>query len=325
MSLVRCSAPNPRPRVISRVLVQCAVLLAVALFDCGLTAQTVTLDNVAPIALTGSSTVSAVSIEPSTGNVIVRSAIGNFNQCTGITAVPTITAFTASPSSVAPGGNITLSWTSSNATSCTPSQGGGTQWPNLGTLSTSGSQPLTAPQTLGPIFLQLTCTNGSTNDMRTVQVTVEPQTSNCPPIFASGTVQEFNESIGIWPAHNDKIRQFVGNNQYFSLRFTATANPLDRGTINTTGFPGDGDGNGVVSISTGPGCFNASILSSRCVSNPVPWPGVSWTNGQSAFVCTLTPGRSYHVNMYFPDCPGGLCGRDFGNIQQLLNMQDSPR
>ena len=314
-----------RARSTFAVLAQCAVVLAILFFGSGLAAQTLSLDNVPPIALTGSASLSAVGIDPSTGNVVVRSSTGALIQCAGPTPppLPFINSFSASAGTVTPGGNISLSWQSTNTTSCAPSQGSGTNWPNFGTLGTSGNQSFSAPQTQGTITFQLTCTNGSQTDTRTTQVTVQQGgVGTCPPIFQQGAVGEFDGTFGqAWPAYNDKIRQFVSNGQYFSLRFTATASQTQFGTINTTGYPGDGDGNGKVSISPTPGCFDASILGERCVTNAVPFPGVSWTNGQSSFVCKLNPGQSYYVNFYFPECPSGNCGRDFGNIQQLLNME----
>ncbi len=302
----------------------CSLTLSAIAFGPSLAAQTLSLDNVPPIALTGSASVSAVSIDPSTGNVIVRSSNGSLNQCTSPTVQnPTINSFFASSGTVQPGGSITLSWSSSNTTSCTPSQGSGTNWPNFGTLGTSGNQTFSAPQSQGTITFQLTCTNGAQNATQTTSVTVQQQGGGgtCTAVYPQGAIGEFTGTFGqAWPAYNDKIRQFVTNNQYFSLRFTATASATQFGSINTTGFPGDGDGNGRVSISTTPGCFDANIIGERCVGAASTYPGVSWTNGQSSFVCKLNPGQTYYVNFYFPDCPSGNCGRDFGNIQQLLFM-----
>ncbi len=320
VALNRCPIP------ISRVLARAAALLAAAFFASPLAAQTVSLDQVPPITLTGSATVSAVSIDPGTGTVIVRSSAGNLTQCSATDPQPPIiTTFAAAASPVLPGANITLNWTSSRTTSCTPSQGLGTQWSSLGTLPTSGSQVFAAPQTTGTITFQLTCTNGTTSDTRMTQVTVQGE-QNCPPIFVQGALGEYDGTFGnVWPAYNDKVRLVVNNNQFVGLHFTATASTTQFGTISTTGYPGDGDGNGIVSISPTPGCFNASIIGPRCVTAAATYPGVSWTNGQSDFVCKLSPGGSYWVNMYFPDCPSGVCGRDFGNIQQLLITPESIR
>lgn len=322
LSIVR----KRRAKTIFTVLAQCGALLALVFFGSGLAAQTLSLDNVPPITLTGSASLSAVSIDPSTGNVIVRSSAGNLTQCTGAAPPlsPVINSFFPSASTVGPGASITLNWSSSNTTSCTPTQGSGTNWPNFGTMGVSGNQTFAAPQAAGTITFQLTCSNAvGQSATQTTQVTVQGGGGggNCPPIFTQGALGEFDVTFGqAWPAYNDKIRQFVTNGQYFGLRFTATASQTQFGTINTTGFPGDGDGNGRVSISPTAGCFDAGVIGERCVSAASTFPGVSWTNGQSSFVCKLNPGQSYYVNFYFPDCPSGNCGRDFGNIQQLLNM-----
>ena len=75
-----------------------------------------------------------------------------------------------------------------------------------------------------------------------------------------------------------------------------------------------------MSISTSPGCFTASELGANCLSVPGYLYGVGWTNGQSQFSCKLNPGGSYYINVYYPSCPAGNCGRDMGNIQQQLQM-----
>jgi hypothetical protein len=76
---------------------------------------------------------------------------------------PTISSFTASPANVVSGGTTQLSWTSSNAQSCSV-QGGGQSFPGA-----------TSPLTTGPISQQttfvLSCTN-SVNASSSAQVTV---------------------------------------------------------------------------------------------------------------------------------------------------------
>ena len=107
----------------------------------------------------------------------------------GGTGVPTPTptvSLTASPTSITSGTAATLSWSSSNATSCTasggpasPSQGG---W--SGTKSTSGSQStgnLTANSTF---TLSCTGTGGTTNQSVIVNVTA-PVTDTTAPIISN--------------------------------------------------------------------------------------------------------------------------------------------
>ena len=79
---------------------------------------------------------------------------------------PTITSFTASPTSVTSGGTVTLNWTSQNATSCTASGG----W--SGTQPTSG--PVTSAAITSTTTFTLTCTGGGgTTAAQSVTVTIK--------------------------------------------------------------------------------------------------------------------------------------------------------
>jgi hypothetical protein len=286
-------------------------------------AQTVSLDNVPPFNLSTSATTSAVSIDPASGNVIVRSAAGNLNSCTfNQQNPPSITSFSSNLGTVTPGSTFRLSWNSVNATSCSPQMGGSTIWSSLGTLPTSGFQDLTAPATPQTITFQLTCTNGSQSDSRQTSVTVSSGGGgNCtPPNGFTANTSSWNGTFSPlpWPSYNAVRRLCVSNGQILALEFNATNSPTQFGTISTSGFPGDGDGQGRISISTSPGCYDANVLPASCLGPTATYPGVSWTNGTSGFACNLTPGQRYYVNFYFPSCTSGTCCRDLGNIQQLL-------
>jgi hypothetical protein len=82
------------------------------------------------------------------------------------TPPPSIT-FTANPDTVPPGGSSTLSWTASDATSCTASGG----W--SGGRPTSGSEAVSPAVT---VSYALTCTGTGGSTIRTVTVTVASQT-----------------------------------------------------------------------------------------------------------------------------------------------------
>jgi hypothetical protein len=82
------------------------------------------------------------------------------------TAPPTATV-SANPTTVPAGGQTTLTWSSTNATSCTASNG----W--SGSKATSGSQTATVSSTPGTENFGLSCTNGSGMNVYTgVNVTV---------------------------------------------------------------------------------------------------------------------------------------------------------
>lgn len=288
-------------------------------------AQTISLDNVPSFALSTSTSVAAVSIDTGNGNVVVRSSAGNLNQCRntgGGGGSPAVTSFGPNTSAVAPSSNFQLSWASSNTTSCTPQLGTGTIWASLGTLGPSGTQILTAPATLGTIQFQITCTNGTANAVAQTSITVQNGGPTCtPPTGTTGNSANWNTALGTtWPSYNDVLRQMIDTNTWLALSFTASTSSTQFGTLSTSGFPGDGGGLGQISVSSSPGCFNQAQLGANCLSPIVEFPGVSWSNQPSAFACKLTPGVSYQINFWFPSCPGLSCGRDFGNIQQLLQV-----
>ncbi len=290
-------------------------------------AQTVSLDNVAPIALSTSTTLSAVSIDAVTGNVIVRSTAGNYASCAQA-AGPVINNFFPTSSTVTPGATITLNWSSSNTTSCTPAQGSGTIWSSFGTLPASGSQSFNAPGSDGPITFQLNCSNGSTTVSSTTQVTVQTGgVGNCTPIYPNGQSSSWNNVFQPWPAYGVRRRLTVPGNGFLSYTFVATAVAGQFGTIATGDFPGDGDGWGLMSISRSAGCFTPSELAQGCLGGVQRLPTISWRNGAgTSFQCGLTAGQTYYVNFTYgggtsgpgPHCPpgSGLCAADVQNQEQ---------
>lgn len=129
-----------------------------------LSAQNVTIDTAPALPLIASTTTSAVSIDPSTGAVVVRTQ-NNVTSCSS--TPPQITNFVTSAPQVQAGQNFTISWLSQGTTSCSPvaGTGGATGWANLGQLSTAGTTaPLTVPANATPgsvISFGLSCTNGT--------------------------------------------------------------------------------------------------------------------------------------------------------------------
>lgn len=310
-------------------ILRAGVVVSAAYLSAPVGAQTISLDNVAPITLSTSTSVAAVSIDTSNGSVIVRSSAGNLNQCRNVGGGggnPAVTSFGPNTGTVPPSGNFSLSWASTNTTSCTPQLGTGTIWASLGTLGPSGTQVLTAPATQGTIQFQITCTNGSQS--ASAQTSVIVQTggggSCTPPAGTTGNTAGWNGTLGTaWPSYNDVLRQMISTNTWLALTFTASSSSTQFGTMSTSGFPGDGGGLGQISISSSAGCFDQSNLGANCLSPIVEYPGVSWSNQPSAFACKLTPGVTYQMNFWFPTCPGLSCGRDFGNIQQFLRTGPS--
>lgn len=300
----------------------------------GLHAQTVSLDNVPPIALTSSSSLSAVDIDVITGNVVVRSAAGGYQQCTQATG-PVIDIFTVTPSTTAPGSTVALTWRSQNTSYCVGSQGT-VIWASLGQLPVQNlvGQPITIPANTpgnSAITFQLTCYGAdSQSASRTTTLSVQTApTGNCTPIYPNGINSSFLGTFGPWPSYNSRNRiPQVPANGYESWSFVATSVANQFGTVATYAFPGDGDGFGQLSISRTPGCFSAAELGPNCLGPPSRLPQVSWRNGGGVFACALTPGVTYYLNLTYgntslsggsePYCPGGsgTCGADVQNQQQ---------
>jgi probable HAF family extracellular repeat protein len=100
---------------------------------------------------------------------------------------PVTTTLSASPTTITEGGSVTLTWSSTNASSCTTSGGGaGDDWAGV-TRPTSGSQSLTEAFALATssttLTFTITCTSKSSGLSSSASVTV---TENDPKSGSSG-------------------------------------------------------------------------------------------------------------------------------------------
>lgn len=127
--------------------------------------------------VTGSATIQLNTTSASTDLVPANNAAQLTVQVTG-GAPPSILGFTASVANVAAGLPISMSWSSANATSCSPALGGATVWSSLGVLPTSNNMfAVTMPQTPGVVTFRIYCTNGSESVSATTSVNVTPGTT----------------------------------------------------------------------------------------------------------------------------------------------------
>ena len=175
----------------------------------------------------------------------------------------------------------------------------------------------TAQQVRGSITGASNGTDESSPIKGEVQPDFKTGFESCPRIFPTGSIGEWDGTFGqAWPAYNAVLRLFVTNNQFFSLRFTASANSAQFGSVMSSDFPGDGTGVGQISISREPGCFDPAFLGANCIGPAQANPGLGWTNDFSLPGCKLQSGQSYFLNFYFPSCTRGNCGVDMRNIAQ---------
>lgn len=292
------------------------------------------LDNSQPIGLTTTAGTNAISFDSLTGNVTVRTSAGVTSCAIGGSGAnaPSITAFAATPSNPAPGANVTLTWQSVNATSCLASGGSGTTWAAFGVVPTSGSANVTAPQAGTTSFL-LTCTGNAQQVSRAASIVVGSGGGGGSTCTTIAGYQEIGVDFalffgGAWPRYNGARRLQIGPQQYMALRFVAGSSSTQFGTFDGSGgFPGDGGGAAVMSISPAPGCFVATELGAGCYQPAASFPGISWRNGAGSTGCKLTPGATYYLNITFgpsgaipgtgPYCEALTCGRDFANTQSF--------
>lgn len=139
-----------------------------------------------------------------------------------VSSTPTV-SLTASSTSIVYGNSSTLTWSSTNTTSCTASNG----W--TGTKATSGSQSVT-PSSTNTYVLTCTGTGGSASSSTTVSVTGTPRT-----VFFSEGFEDTNFSSRGW---YDSTGGTVTTSEYYSgsHSFQCTYNSGTAGCA--TGGPG---------------------------------------------------------------------------------------
>jgi YD repeat-containing protein len=181
--------------------------------------------------------------------------------------LPTVT-ITANPTSVASGASSTLTWSSTNATTCTASNG----W--TGTKATSGSQTITNITVGSTYTITCTGTGGSANDSDTVNVVGAPtlNLSANPTTISSGT-----PSILTWSSTN--ATTCTASNGWTGTKATSGSQSFSPNTTTTytltcTGTGGSANASATVTV-TGPAkigdlnndnavnIFDLSILLSR--------------------------------------------------------------
>jgi len=210
-----------------------------------------------------------------------------------------IGSFAASPSAIVEGGSTTLSWTTSNASSCTASNGTG-GWSGSSVGLPSGTKVITIA-TAGNYTFTLTCVDASGGqDVVSTIVEVSPDNSpQCPaPKLSSGSqltwksfwLQDFPD-----PGYDSRYIT-IPRYSYVALKFNS-GNVVADGkvtTIETTIT----DGLRLGAISECPGEFNVANLCKKSwgISGGIRWA----TNGRSD-ACQLQPNTDYYLNLTFTD------------------------
>ncbi len=270
--------------------------------------------------LSTSSNLSAVAIDPATGQTTINAETP--------ASQPSVT-ISATPGSVATNGAVTVSWSTSaftGAVNCTrissPVLSG---WNESSTLA-SGSTSVTMPSTPGQVSLTLSCTgsNGSaTSPAANVTVTQPGQTVDCsnrrpgvsgaPGVPGSSRILVNREFSSIWGTNfpgifGPTIVNTVADGTVVAYAFVAPPNNDNiEGWFQTVPTPtASGRGTAATGLSECPGD----------ISNAVPTCEPSfgktrneWTTTGRLNACNLIPGRQYYYNLsVLGSCTFGVGG-----------------
>lgn len=282
----------------------------------------------------------SLTINPSTGNVAITTAQGNYNACTFPVQSGSV-SFTSIPTSAQVSTQISISWATVNPVGtnpCTPTQGGTTDWVSQGAAPGTSTRTVTLPATAGSVTFGMQCNTqvGLQSAQATVTVTAAGGGGGC----TGGSPPDVMPTVS-FPAtwgdvfSNQPFPNPIGNarkitvplNQSIALRFNPSGS-ITQGSIETAESPGDPGAPIRVSISKCAGEFKDYLADGRLclfrgnnnqanliffnssVSNP------DW--------CSLETGSQYYVNLThrvprFPtntslpaivtesDCPAAQC------------------
>jgi hypothetical protein len=253
--------------------------------------------------------ISAISIDPVSGDINVNAGglytvSRDTDPQTGPTVV--INSLTASSTSIIAGQAITISWSTKDADTCTPSNGTG-GWSSQVISLPNGSSSAITLSTPGTYSFRLNCSNATpTSTFRTVSVTVnedDPVTTNCPtPTLAGSTISWASHFGSNWPdpTYAQKLTT-IPRAGYLAIEFH-TGNVVEDGgiaSINHTSTYGDRFG----SISECPGDFSQHLPDtvSRCTELWYIGGGIGWNTqaGDQSRQCNLEANTTYYLNVTF--------------------------
>lgn len=257
--------------------------------------------------------ISQISIDPVSGDINI--AAGGLYTLTKDTEPPpgpnaVINTLTASSTTVLVGDAITVSWSTTDADSCTPSGGTGGWSSQVISLPSGISSSLTM-STVGSFSFRLDCSNATpTQTFRTVTVQVNdvvapPNPSNCPDPTLTGGIREWGTHFGSsWPDPTyAEVVTAIGDTSYLAIGFNTGAISDDGGftTITHTSTSGIRLG----AISECPGDFKDYLpdISAACTEEFFIGGSVKWNTvaGYQFGQCNLEPNTTYYLNLTFTD------------------------
>ena len=245
--------------------------------------------------------IASIVILPNSNLISISTTVGYTVERTGTTPpdAVAISSFSASPSTITEGQRTTLSWVTSNASSCTASGGAG-GWNTTTITLPTGSQLLTINNP-GTYTFVLTCQDsaGGTAQRSTV-VTVQenstPTQCSTPPLSGSTTTWKNFWLVDFPSPKYDNVFATVPRTGYLAIEFE-TGNIIDDGKISSVETTVT-DGVRLGTISQCPGDFD---VEAPCKYIWGIGGGLLWaTNGMSN-ACQLEPNTKYYFNLTFTD------------------------
>lgn len=257
--------------------------------------------------------ISNITIDPVTGDISV-SAGGLYtvtrseddNPDSGPSVV--INSFTTSASTILEGQSVTLSWDTTDADSCEPSQGGG-GWSNKTITLPSGQTDVTL-NTAASYTFRLDCSNDTpSSTFRTVTVNVEAQSTDtptdCPSPTLSGNTVGWQGHFGsAWPDPSyAEVLTTIPRAGYLAIKFATGSVVEDGGTASILHTSTGGDRLGA--ISECPGDFSERLPDtlSKCTEQWYIGGSIKWNtlDGDQLGECDLESNKTYYLNLTFTD------------------------
>ena len=217
-----------------------------------------------------------------------------------VSAIPpvVITSFIATPDSMVVGNSTVLSWTTENATSCTPSGGIG-GWDAV-VIDVPDGETSIVVDADGEHTFTLTC-NGVAGPAAieevTVAATLNPNECSAPPL-ANGTLgfwENFWQVAFPGPVSDNEFLLIPGFS-FYALEFN-TGNFVDDGKMTTIETTAE-DGLRLGSFSKCPGDFD---VPAECQHTWGISGGIRWATNGRLGACQLEPNTTYYFNVTFTD------------------------
>lgn len=248
-------------------------------------------------------------------------------------------SFSVSPTTVAAGANVALTWASKGAWECEGVGLPGTNWAT-GVKNPSGSQNVTMAVDPGTYEASIRCFNGPVEavagPLSVVVVESGPPdpeipafcqgrqppgmtaTVNCVPGSSLDCRNYSDPYRAAFPGLRQAQQIFANRDQYIAMRFTVPQNISTSATgswqwVVPQGVPSF-TGRNLQTISRCPGDFDQDLIFSEMGSGcylkqgPLPPITVQWAiqgGANSSSACQLVPGETYYFNILYTNSPAG--------------------